>query len=150
MSAPSIPWKYVQTPELVASLQNGYTGYIYVISCCPDCRNISPFCWSRLILPVSAGFCQCTLQNYNYRYEYTDAGLIDNTINLALRYTVPVAGCNLHLSHVTAPDGQTVDTGVRTIYMPAVLHCTNGIPDRCWQYSSTGITLDADQRCPTP
>lgn len=145
--SPFSPMEICTDTELVASIQNGYTGYIYLGSPrCPYCRNTVPLLLEQAQASGISRILSCTLQNYNYRYEYTDTGLIetqhgtpayDTLLQLLDAYTVP--------KRVTAPDGQTVDTGVRTIYMPAVLHCTNGVPDRCWQYSSTGITLDAGQ-----
>lgn len=145
--SPCNPMQICTDTELVASIQNGYTGYIYLGSPrCPYCRNTVPLLLEQAQASGISRILSCTLQNYNYRYEYTDTGLIetqhgtpayDTLLQLLDAYTAP--------KRVVAPDGQAVDTGVRTIYMPAVLHCTNGIPDRCWQYSSTGITLDAGQ-----
>lgn len=145
--SPCNPMQICTDAELVASIQNGYTGYIYLGSPrCPYCRNTVPLLLEQAQASGISRILSCTLQNYNYRYEYTDAGLIetqhgtpayDTLLQLLDAYTAP--------KRIAAPDGQTVDAGVRTIYMPAVLHCTNGIPDRCWQYSSTGITLDAGQ-----
>jgi hypothetical protein len=150
--SPCNPMQICTDIELVASLQNGYTGYIYLGSPrCPYCRNTVPLLLEQAQTSGISRILSCTLQNYNYRYEYTDAGLIetqhgtpayDTLLQLLDAYTAP--------KRIAAPDGQTVDTGVRTIYMPAVLHCTNGIPDRCWQYSSTGITLDAGQSAYDP
>lgn len=145
--SPCNPMQICTDTELVANIQNGYTGYIYLGSPrCPYCRNTVPLLLEQAQASGISRILSCTLQNYNYRYEYTDAGLIetqhgtpsyDTLLQLLDAYTAP--------KRVAAPDGQAVDTGVRT-----VLHCTNGIPDRCWQYSSTEITLDAGQSAYDP
>ena len=150
--SPFSPMEICTDTELVASIQNGYTGYIYLGSPrCPYCWNTVPLLLEQAQASGISRILSCTLQNYNYRFEYTDVGLIetqhgtpayDTLLQLLDAYTAP--------KRIAAPGGQAVDTGVRTIYMPAVLHCTNGVPDRCWQYSSTGITLDADQSAYDP
>ncbi len=121
--SPCNPMQICTDIELVASLQNGYTGYIYLGSPRrPYCRNTVPLLLEQAQTSGISRILSCTLQNYNYRYEYTDAGLIetqhgtpayDTLLQLLDAYTAP--------KRIAAPDGQTVDTGVRTIYMPAVL-----------------------------
>lgn len=57
--SPCNPMQICTDTELVASIQNGYTGYLYLGSPrCPYCRNTVPSYWSRLRLPASAGFCR--------------------------------------------------------------------------------------------
>lgn len=152
MSAPAILCKSAQTLSLLPASKTAIRDIsTWDPLAAPYCRNTVPLLLEQAQTSGISRILSCTLQNYNYRYEYTDAGLIetqhgtpayDTLLQLLDAYTAP--------KRIAAPDGQTVDTGVRTIYMPAVLHCTNGIPDRCWQYSSTGITLDAGQSAYDP
>lgn len=107
--SPFNPMEICTDTELVASLQNGYTGYIYLGSPrCPYCRNTMPLLLEQAQAAGISRILSCTLQNYNYRYEYTDAGLIetqhgtlayDTLLQLLDAYTAP--------KRVTAPDGQT-------------------------------------------
>lgn len=118
--SPFSPMEICTDTELVASIQNGYTGYIYLGSPrCPYCRNTVPLLLEQAQASGISRILSCTLQNYNYRFEYTDVGLIetqhgtpayDTLLQLLDAYTAP--------KRIAAPGGQAVDTGVRTIYMP--------------------------------
>lgn len=97
--SPCNPMQICTDIELVASLQNGYTGYIYLGSPrCPYCRNTVPLLLEQAQTSGISRILSCTLQNYNYRYEYTDAGLIetqhgtpayDTLLQLLDAYTAP-------------------------------------------------------------
>ena len=38
-----------------------------------------------------------------------------------------------------------MDTGVKTIYVPAVIKFENGAPVSCWQYKDAGLKLNNGQ-----
>lgn len=93
--SPFSPMEICTDTELVASIQNGYTGYIYLGSPrCPYCRNTVPLLLEQAQASGISRILSCTLQNYNYRYEYTDTGLIETQHGTpCLRYSITAAGC---------------------------------------------------------
>lgn len=59
MSAPSVPWKFVQTPSLLPASKTAIRDIsTWDPLAAPTAGIPCPFYWSRLRLPVSAGFCR--------------------------------------------------------------------------------------------
>ena len=92
--SPFSPMEICTDTELVTSIQNGYTGYIYLGS--PRC----PFCWSRLRLPVSAGFCRALCKITIIVLNIQMSAL--SRPSMAPLPTIPCCSCWMPILHLSA------------------------------------------------
>lgn len=89
----------------------------------------------------------CNLKKYNYQFGYSAESDIvetqhgtaayDSLLHVLSEYTVPKT--------IKDAGGNSLDTGVKTIYVPAVIKFENGAPVSCWQYKDAGLKLNNGQ-----
>jgi len=134
--------------DIIAAIDEGYTGYIYFgYPTCPYCRNTVPVLMDEFKKNEIRRVLYCNLKKYNYQYKYdTDVGIIetqhgsesyDMLLDILHEYTSPKV--------VKDVDGNTIQTGRNTLYVPAIVRFENGVPSACWQYKDAGIILDDNQ-----
>ena len=139
----------VQTDEeILSDIENGYTGYVYFgYPTCPYCRNTVPVLIGVLKENGIGKVLYCNLKKYNYQFEYSAESDIvetqhgtaayDSLLHVLSEYTVPKT--------IKDAGGNSLDTGVKTIYVPAVIKFENGAPVSCWQYKDAGLKLNNGQ-----
>lgn len=139
----------VQTDEeILSDIENGYTGYVYFgYPTCPYCRNTVPVLIGVLKENGVSKVLYCNLKKYNYQFEYSsESGIIetqqgtddyDSLPNILSGYAVPKT--------IKDTNGNSVDTGEKTIYVPAVIKFNDGVPVSCWQYKGAGLKLNNGQ-----
>lgn len=139
----------VQTDEeILSDIENGYTGYVYFgYPTCPYCRNTVPVLIDVLKENGIEKVLYCNLKKYNYQFGYSAESDIvetqhgtaayDSLLHVLSEYTVPKT--------IKDAGGNSLDTGVKTIYVPAVIKFENGAPVSCWQYKDAGLKLNNGQ-----
>jgi hypothetical protein len=134
--------------DIIAAIDGGYTGYIYFgYPTCPYCRNTVPVLIDELKENGIRRVLYCNLKKYNYQYKYdTDVGVIetqrgsksyDMLLDILHEYASPKV--------VKDIDGNVIQTGRNTLYVPAIVRFENGVPSACWQYKDADIVLDDNQ-----
>ena len=129
--------------DIIAVIDGGYTGY----PTCPYCRNTVPVLIDELKENGIRRVLYCNLKKYNYQYKYdTDAGVIetqhgsksyDMLLDILHEYASPKVVKNI--------DGNVIQTGRNTLYVPAIVRFEDGVPSVCWQYKDAGIVLNDNQ-----
>ena len=61
----------------------------------------------------------------------------DSLLNILSGYAVPKT--------IKDTNGNSLDTGEKTIYVPAVIKFNDGVPVSCWQYKDAGLKLNNGQ-----
>ena len=134
--------------DIIAAIDEGYTGYIYFgYPTCPYCRNTVPVLIDVLKENGIEKVLYCNLKKYNYQFGYSAESDIvetqhgtaayDSLLHVLSEYTVPKT--------IKDAGGNSLDTGVKTIYVPAVIKFENGAPVSCWQYKDAGLKLTNGQ-----
>lgn len=134
--------------DIIAAIDEGYTGYIYFgYPTCPYCRNTVPVLMDEFKENEIRRVLYCNLKKYNYQYKYdTDVGVIetqhgsksyDMLLDILHEYASPKV--------VKDIDGNVIQTGKNTLYVPAIVRFENGVPSACWQYKDAGIVLNDNQ-----
>lgn len=134
--------------DIIAAIDGGYTGYIYFgYPTCPYCRNTVPVLIGVLKENGVSKVLYCNLKKYNYQFEYSsESGIVetqhgtddyDSLLNILSGYAVPKT--------IKDTNGNSLDTGEKTIYVPAVIKFNDGVPVSCWQYKDAGLKLNNGQ-----
>jgi hypothetical protein len=134
--------------DIIAAIDEGYTGYIYFgYPTCPYCRNTVPILMDEFKENKIRRVLYCNLKKYNYQYKYdTNVGVIetqhgsksyDMLLDILHEYASPKV--------VKDIDGNVIQTGRNTLYVPAIVRFEDGVPSACWQYKDAGIVLNDNQ-----
>lgn len=134
--------------DIIAAIDGEYTGYIYFgYPTCPYCRNTVPVLIGVLKENGVSKVLYCNLKKYNYQFEYSsESGIVetqhgtddyDSLLNILSGYAVPKT--------IKDTNGNSLDTGEKTIYVPAVIKFNDGVPVSCWQYKDAGLKLNNGQ-----